>query len=70
MIQPDYANPSAYAILNMCPHANWRKCDDCGSESLHIDSVQPESIKCQHCKSKNTHFMKEATEKLEKQAHS
>ena len=63
MIQPDYANPSAIQILRGAPNANWRKCWDCGSESLHMDNVTP-WVLCQHCKSQDTRLMKVATELL------
>lgn len=65
MIQPNYSQPSAVQILRGAPRANWRKCWDCGSESLHMDSKTP-WVLCQHCKSQDTRLMKQATAELRK----
>lgn len=67
MIKPDYARPSPTHILRGAPNANWRKCWDCGSESLHMDSVTP-WVLCQDCKSQDTRLMREATESLRESA--
>lgn len=63
MIKPEYGKPSAVQILRGAPLANWRKCWDCGSESLHMEAITP-WVLCQHCKSQDTRLMKKATEEL------
>ena len=64
MIQPDYKNPSAVHILRGAPQANWRKCHECGSESLHMAAITP-WVLCQHCGSQDTRLMREATKQLQ-----
>ena len=63
MIQPDYSKPSAIHILRGAPNADWRRCFDCGSESLHMHNITP-WVLCQHCGSQDTRLMKEATKEL------
>ena len=67
MSKSEYSNPSAIHILRAAPFANWRKCWDCGRESLHVEAITP-WVLCPHCKSQDTRLMRDATEMLREAA--